>query len=85
MVQEHRAIRAVLELPEGFDPRRIVPDRGSPIDSLRAMLETILRETGATPLPQADAAKTHAKGVRAAPSTVASRSKLPPASIRRWK
>jgi hypothetical protein len=42
---------------DGFDPRRIVPDRASPLESLRGMLDTILRETGATPLPDASAAK----------------------------
>ena len=42
---------------DGFDPRRIVPDRSSALESLRVMLDTILRETGATPLPDAEAAR----------------------------
>jgi membrane associated rhomboid family serine protease len=42
---------------DGFDPRRVVPNRATPLESLRGMLDTILRETGATPLPDVNAAK----------------------------
>ena len=36
---------------DGFDPRSIVPDEGSALESLRAMLDQLLSRSGATPLP----------------------------------
>ncbi len=36
---------------DGFDPRSIVPDEGSALESLRAMLDQLLSGSGATPLP----------------------------------
>ncbi len=57
MALPEEPLKVVRFRSDGFDPRRIVPNRASPLESLRGMLGTILRETGATPLPDADAAK----------------------------
>lgn len=39
-----------------FDPRRIVPDKGSALEALRALLDQLITRSGATPLPGRDAA-----------------------------
>lgn len=39
---------------DGFDPRSIVSDRGSALESLRAMLDQLIARSGATPLPGRD-------------------------------
>ena len=39
-----------------FDPRRVVPDNGSALESLRAMLDQLLARSGGTPLPNRDGA-----------------------------
>lgn len=50
-------LKAVRFRTDGFDPRRIVPNSASALEALRAMLAAILRETGATPLPDSAAAQ----------------------------
>ena len=42
-----------------FDPRRIVPDKSSALEALRAMLDQLIARSGATPLPGRDAALGH--------------------------
>ncbi len=39
-----------------FDPRRIVPDKASALEALRALLDQLITRSGATPLPGRDAA-----------------------------
>jgi hypothetical protein len=40
-----------------FDPRKLAPDAGAPVDALRAIIERLLRESGAAPLPDLQSAK----------------------------
>jgi hypothetical protein len=39
-----------------FDPKRLVSDASSPLEALRSMLTTLIRASGATPLPNFNAA-----------------------------
>ena len=40
-----------------FDPRRLAPEHAAPVDALRAIIERLLRESNATPLPDLQSAK----------------------------
>ena len=40
-----------------FDPRRLAPEHAAPVDALRAIIERLLRESDATPLPDLQSAK----------------------------
>ncbi len=40
-----------------FDPRKLVPTSGSPVDALRELVDRLLGETGADPLPDLRAAR----------------------------
>ena len=40
-----------------FDPRRLAPDHAAPVDALRAIIERLLHESNATPLPDLQSAQ----------------------------
>ena len=40
-----------------FDPRKLAPEHAAPVDALRAIVERLLRDSKATPLPDLQSAK----------------------------
>jgi hypothetical protein len=50
-------LRIVRLRGDRFDPRKVVPTSGSPVDALRELVDRLLGETGAEPLPDLRAAR----------------------------
>jgi hypothetical protein len=50
-------LRIVRLRGDRFDPRKVVPTSGSPVDALRELVDRLLGETGADPLPDLGAAR----------------------------
>lgn len=50
-------LRIVRLRGDRFDPRKLVPTPGSPVDALRELVDRLLGETGADPLPDLRAAR----------------------------
>lgn len=50
-------LRIVRLRGDGFDPRKVLAHPGSPVDALRELVDRLLGETGADPLPDLPAAR----------------------------
>jgi hypothetical protein len=50
-------LRIIRMRGDRFDPRRLAPEHAAPVDALRAIIERLLRESNATPLPDLQSAR----------------------------
>jgi membrane associated rhomboid family serine protease len=54
---ESEVLRVIRLRADRFDPRKLVSDAGDAADAFRSFAEIVLEQTGAVPLPDADAAR----------------------------